>query len=303
MQQMPHDMMHGMPFHMFFMWAGLAFVVLAAVALVYVLRRPASAADIPLSEWSNARQLMLPDAVDQVGSTDNAAAAAVDTIFVLPDISNYTRFMTGTQFSLAHAQHIIFSLINAMIRAATVKLELSKLEGDAALFFVDTNKHTDIEIGESVMEIFAAFFRERERLKASNICPCHACRHIDTLDLKIFVHRGKAARFRFRGAVDLFGTDVIVLHRIMKNDVSGNRYVMLTDAATSSVTLPNVPASAVVEHHIPHIGPLRATVMEIDDQTATLLARITDSPISERVSVFHETLKKLQGNLRLLRLW
>ena len=106
-----------------------------------------------------------------------------DTIFILPDISHYTRFMTGNRFAFGHAKHVVFSLLNAMIDTATGKLQLSKLEGDAALFFVDGHRYTDREVGEIVIEIFAAFFREQQRLCKSNICQCSACQQIGDLDL------------------------------------------------------------------------------------------------------------------------
>ena len=297
---MSDDMMHTMPFHMVVIWAGVVILGGAVLVLVYALTRPASAAGMPLSELNAARRRLLSETTDEDANVDFTGAPAVDTIFILPDISNYTRFMTGTQFSFTHAQHIIFSLINAMIRVATDRVELSKLEGDAALFFIDAGKYTDVEIGNAVMDIFSAFFRERQRLKASNICLCHACRHIDTLDLKIFVHRGAAARFKFRGSVDLFGTDVIVLHRIMKNNVNSHRYVMVTEAANGSVAIPILSVNGAIEQDIPHIGCLRASVMKIDDQTAEQLAGMADGSNCEPTSVLRDTFQKLRSNAEAL---
>ena len=85
--------------------------------------------------------------------------------------------------------------------------------------------------------MFDAFFEEKQQILESGICSCDACKHIDDLDLKVFVHRGEAARFSFRGSIDHFGTDVIILYRLMKNNVEGDRYVMVTDAARDSVSL------------------------------------------------------------------
>ena len=303
MDHSPHGMMQFWQVHMIVMWAGIAAVGAGLIFLIYVFTRPASPRGTSLADLSGARGLVLPDTIDQDGNVNIATAPPVDTIFILPDISNYTRFMTGTQFSFAHAQHIIFSLINAMIGAATNQVQLSKLEGDAALFFADADSVTEVDAGKTVMEIFSAFFRERRRLKNSNICPCHACRHIDTLDLKIFVHRGKAARFRFRGSVDLFGTDVIVLHRIMKNNVTGHRYVMVTDAAASSVALPELTGHSVVEQDVDHVGRLRASVFEIDDVLAEQLARLEDQTSTSNSSVVRDALAKFAENFRTIWSW
>lgn len=301
MDHMPDSMMHGTFLHMLVMWLGAGILGAILIAIIYLFLRPASAAGVSLVELGAARGLKLPQMIDNAGNIDTPAASAVDTVFILPDISNYTRFMTGTQFSFAHAQYIIFSLINGMIAAATKRIELSKLEGDAALFFVDADRLSKAEVGEVVMDIFRSFYSERRRLKESNICPCRACRHIDDLDLKIFVHRGQAARFRFRGSVDLFGTDVIVLHRIMKNNVKGHRYVMITDAAANSVMLPdNAPGSSIAED-VEHIGRINASVYKIDNEAAAKLAEPVQDGEIQSMSAGQEILRKLHENVRSIR--
>lgn len=295
MDLMHEHTMDGVPVHMLLIWLALGLATVLLAWFVLLMTRRASGIGLSLPELSSARTMGLSSA----GSTSiNASASAVDTIFLLPDISNYTRFMTGSQFSFDHAQHIIFTLVNAMIEAATRKVELSKLEGDSALFFADADRCSKCELGETVMDIFRAFFQERSRLQGSNICPCHACRHIDMLDLKIFVHRGQAARFQFRGSVDLFGTDVIVLHRIMKNGVNGYRYVMVTDAAAASIELPDTFDKSVIEEDVQHVGKIQATIYEIDDAAKDELAEIEPTHVR---SVVAETMAKLRENLRLSR--
>lgn len=291
MGQMQHTM-EGMEFHMLIMWFAIGLVLVLLIGFVFLMTRPAPHGGVPLSRLISARAANGPFPIkDAISHTTEAT----DTVFILPDISNYTSFMTGSQFSFGHAQHIIFSLVNVMIEAATRKIELSKLEGDAALFFVDAGKYSEQELGETVMSIFRAFFRERRRLTKSNICPCHACSHIDQLDLKIFVHRGQAARFEFRGSIDLFGTDVIVLHRIMKNGVNGHRYVMVTGAASDCVELSGTFDKSFIEEDVQHVGKIRASVYRIDDSAAGEMA---DDVSIERLSVVGETLAKLRENIR-----
>ncbi len=288
-------MMHGMSSHMLFVWAVALLLVFAGTVIAIFMLRSASTGAIRVSELGFGKRLKgLPFTRPELDPAGTGKAAH-DTVFILPDISNYTRFMTGNRFAFGHAQHIIFSLINAMIDAATKTVELSKLEGDAALFFADSQKHSDAAIGQTVMDIFRAFFQERNRLLASNICACKACTSIELLDLKIFVHRGRAARFKFRGSVDHFGTDVIVLHRLMKNGVDGHRYVMVTDAAAQNIRLSGEHITYHVDEQIADIGPVRATVYEIDDATAAELGR-ADS--RGKTSVARDLWLKLRENIR-----
>ncbi len=240
----------------------------------------------------NPSYLHLP-ATSPQGPTSGEDSDAHDTIFILPDISHYTRFMTGNRFAFGHARHVVFSLLNAMIDSATKKLQLSKLEGDAALFFVDGHKYSDHAIGEIVMDIFAAFFQERERLCKSNICQCSACQQIADLDLKIFVHRGEASRFEFRGTIDHFGTDVIILHRMMKSGARNHRYVMVSEAAGSSISLPELGEPYELHQELSHIGRFGAQIYQIDDECVAKL--IASQP--EASSWSWDTLQKIRQNL------
>ena len=294
--------MHDASNHMPMMWLALLAAVVLVVAIVTFFARRAPEQQLLIANIAG-NQPALWGKIS--GATSGSAPAdtvtAHDTIFILPDISNYTSFMTGNRFASGHAQYVVFSLINALIEAACRTVELSKLEGDAALFFVDSKKLTDTEVGQTVMAIFAAFFRERARLIKSNICPCSACSQIENLDLKIFVHRGRASRFEFRGSIDHFGTDVIILHRMMKNSVGGHRYVMVTDAATGCVDLPGEFDTFKVAEEHDHIGKVSAKVYQVSDAMAQTLSQLDQ----ERSSWLSDLTSKLRQNFltatRLLR--
>lgn len=224
------------------------------------------------------------------GGSDEAEQ---DVVFVLPDISHYTRFMTSNRFAFGHARHVVFELINAMLEAGCRTLHLSKLEGDAMLFFADPREAPKERVGETVTEIFAGFYRTQKRLIEANICPCSACTHIGDLDLKIFVHRGRATPFRFRGSVDFFGMDVIVLHRLMKNSVGSHRYVMVTGDAESACSLPLPLTARTLRETVDHVGEVVAQVYEIDDATVAMLRDRAPAPPR---SVALETVRKLARN-------
>lgn len=129
-----HESMGGMPPHMLGIWLVAAAVLVFLLGFTILMARPARNVGVPFAQLAsqNSRKDMFP-----IKNAIRPAAEATGTIFLLPDISNYTFFMTSNRFSFGHAQHIIFSLVNAMIESATHKLELSKLEGDAALFFAN----------------------------------------------------------------------------------------------------------------------------------------------------------------------
>ena len=291
---MPDNMMQGASNHMPMMWLILLAVVVLVTAIVTFFVRRAPEQQLQIADIAGNQPALwgkFSGATSGLVSTEMDTSH--DTIFILPDISNYTSFMTGNRFASGHAQYVVFSLINAMIRSACQTVELSKLEGDAALFFVDSKQLTNTEVGQTVMNIFVAFFRERARLIESNVCPCSACRQIANLDLKIFVHRGRASRFEFRGSIDHFGTDVIILHRMMKNSVRGHRYVMVTDAAASCIDLPGEFDTFELTEEHDHIGKVSAKVYQVSEAMAQKFS-LLDQGRSSRLS---DLASKLQQNV------
>ena len=296
---MNQHMMQEMTHHTYWMWGSfIMFAMLLLLAIAFFFKR-ATHRNLLVSNLAKKAPFRLGDQLEELAkrAPNHRSNHAHDTIFIFPDISHYTRFMTVNEFSFAHAQHIIFSLIDAMIERASQTLELSKLEGDAALFYVDADRFTPEQIGEAVMDIFRGFFSEQERLMCSNLCPCRACKGIANLDLKIFVHRGEAARFEFRGSVDHFGTDVIILHRMMKNNIEGDRYIMVTEAARGAIALPDLGEGYEVEENIEHLGGVRARVFALDHAAKS---HLTETPQKGAVSASSETVEKLSINLHTL---
>ena len=192
-------------------------------------------------------------------------STAHDTFFVLPDISNYTRFIASSPFSATKSQEIVFGLLNAMIGSCDDTFELSKLEGDAVLFYCDARTHSKEQLERALIAIFDAFFETKQKIMSSENCAKAGRKSLDDLDLKIFVHRGDARRFNFRGSIDHFGADVIILHRLLKNNINGTRYIMVTDAASELVSFQGGFTSEKVNENLPEIGSIQAVVYRILD--------------------------------------
>lgn len=175
----------------------------------------------------------------------------VHAYLVLVDISGYTRFVTDRTLTLTHAEQIITDLINAVIDQARHPLILNKLEGDAALLFREAGSD-DADAGRDVMSQVRSFFPAFEdcakRLREDRRnCGCDACKSIDSLSLKAFVHLGEFAIKQVRQFEELAGEPVILLHRLMKNTVESHKYVMMTRAAADGAHLQESALTAHVE--------------------------------------------------------
>lgn len=151
---------------------------------------------------------------------------AVNGLLVMADISGYTAFVSGTEHE--HSREILAELIENIARSFGGKLSIDQVEGDALCC---TTERTDVEVADWLRETFATFHRRLRDMRAATTCPCNACQMIGNLGLKFIVHRGTYSRQTVAGVVQLHGTDVNLVHRLLKNTVPLREYLLASRGA------------------------------------------------------------------------
>jgi class 3 adenylate cyclase len=183
---------------------------------------------------------------------------------VIVDISGYTDFIRFHKATLQHAAETISQLLAAVIDQSSHPLTLNKLEGDAALLYAylggDSSRGAR-DITRQVHKFFKAFHERAHELSGSRgACPCEACQKIRNLRLKAIVHEGEVAFKKFRQFVELEGEAVIVAHRLLKNTVPADEYILMTDMFYSLMEdLPH-DQGEVREEHCEGLGSVRVRV-------------------------------------------
>lgn len=154
-------------------------------------------------------------------------------MFLIADISGYTKFMRAHAMNVSHAKQVVVRLIRALINEAKPPLNVAELEGDAVFFYASGEDHERIadEVKRQIPRLFGAFRTELDALVADNMCDCDACMAAGDLMLKQVVHQGEAQVEQIGRFEKLFGLDVILVHRLLKNSVPGNEYVLMTTSA------------------------------------------------------------------------
>jgi 2-polyprenyl-3-methyl-5-hydroxy-6-metoxy-1,4-benzoquinol methylase len=171
-------------------------------------------------------------------------AAEREVVFIIADISGYTRFIFANRKEVAHSQIIIRELITTLLDEVKLPLELIRLEGDAVFLYAlkDDPERPWSRVSRSLVFNLLTFFRvfahKITELTIHKICNCTACRNIERLKLKVVVHSGKTAFYEVKGHQELTGTDVIIVHRLLKNSVEAEEYILLTETAYDDLTLP-----------------------------------------------------------------
>ncbi len=145
-------------------------------------------------------------------------SAAQPTCFLIADISGYTGYLADVE--LDHAQDILADLIGAVVTALRPNFRLAKLEGDAAFTFASVEKIDGSMLLDTIERCYFGFRRRRRDVRQATSCECNACVRIPDLDLKFVVHHGAAILQKVAGRQELLGSDVIVVHRLLKNEVA-----------------------------------------------------------------------------------
>lgn len=153
--------------------------------------------------------------------------------FVIADIGGYTGFISSIE--LTHAQGILRDLINLIIEHLQVPLEFVELEGDAVFTYAPAGRVADAEHLFTLIETcYGAFSVRREQMARNSTCDCGACRSVEDLDLKFVAHFGQYVQQATPRGEQLVGTDVVLVHRLLKNRViesTGIRsYALFTQA-------------------------------------------------------------------------
>ena len=196
----------------------------------------------------------------------------------LADISGYTSFLQGV--SDAHhaliveaaeppaAYALVSSLLDAILSGLVPPFRLVKVEGDA-VFVVASDDEWTMRGSEVLDCIRACHVRFGERLAEASetwSCTCRACARIRDLDLKFVVHHGEYVSQHVLGQTELLGTDVNVVHRLLKNhvpDLIGARpYALLSDRALAALRIPADDLLPIVETY-EHLPPIPARVLPL----------------------------------------
>jgi hypothetical protein len=187
------------------------------------------------------------------------------TFLLIADIAGYTRFMNLHRVSLAHAQDIVARLLEAVIDAAQPVLKLAKIEGDAAFFYARaTERGADgAALADRSTAIYRAFHEKAADLRANTLCPCDGCQQAGMLKLKLVGHVGDVAVQKVKQMTELAGVDVILVHRLLKNDVPVPEYLLMTRPLFDLMQASLRERAAAWPLHIEELGPTEAYYVDL----------------------------------------
>jgi len=212
-----------------------------------------------------------------------AETAEPDTervLIVLADISGYTDFMLANQLTLVHGQQLITGLIEALIAEVEIPLELQEIEGDALFLYA---RHpgddagwdaTCAAVAHKLPRFFETFADRLVRERESAMCLCGSCQNADGLKLKVIVHSGEALFHKIDRFQNVSGVDIILAHRLLKNSVVGEEYLLVTDSARRDLPLPDSLTFTAGSEFYEGFGKIATWVHQLSDPRVAARERL-----------------------------
>ena len=184
---------------------------------------------------------------------------------LLADISGYTSYVASTE--LTHSQDILSELLELIIERFKPLLTIAKIEGDAVFAYAPESK---ISRGEAILELiestYAAFRSRRDAAHRRTTCTCNACRNIPNLDLKFITHHGDYFVQDIAGIKELVGSDVNLIHRLLKNHVSESTgwhaYALFTEQSLQHLGVQPEGLFECIESY-EHLGEVSTLSMDL----------------------------------------
>jgi len=139
-------------------------------------------------------------------------------VFIV-DISGFSKFVR--EISPSEGISVIRSLFNGIIERNHLSFSISEIEGDAVLFY-------RMGIPPSIEEILLQFAEMRNAFKKILHDYASEFPAVTDMDLKAIAHFGYMEEFTVDRFSKLYGNTLVDAHRLLKNSIPSNAYVLLT---------------------------------------------------------------------------
>jgi hypothetical protein len=187
---------------------------------------------------------------------------------LIADITGYTVFLNESE--LDHAKGTLTDLLELLVDHVMPPLIVSRLEGDAVFSYtLDPGFVSAQTFLEGIEDTYVAFRRAIDLMVLNNTCRCDACANVSALDLKFFLHYGTFALETIGDHEELMGSDINLIHRLLKNSVTAETgvraYILCTDAAERALSLEGASSAGLVPHveTVPDFGEVKVWIRDM----------------------------------------
>ncbi|MBZ9730865.1 DUF2652 domain-containing protein [Salegentibacter sp. JZCK2] len=230
--------------------------------------------------------------------------------YFIPDISGFSQFVENT--AIEHSIHIISELLEILLDNNVLNMELAEVEGDA-LFMYSEKDLSFSEVENQVTSMLNAFREHLYKYEHQRICSCGACSTAINLRIKFLLHKGRLDFIKVKNIKKPYGQDVNRIHRLLKNDVPLDEYLLLSNPTFNDLKLElevsgfNKMESAYDIHILPYyykdLKTYKTPVKKKASQNSIPIDEKSDFIIERDIKLPIEKAFELISNFKYRQLW
>ncbi len=187
---------------------------------------------------------------------------ASPALICIPDISGFTEFMRSVDIDVS--SHVIPALLNEIIYSNELNLKVSEIEGDAVLFFKKGELPPFKDLVNQCKLFYTQFYERMDTLLEKFKDDHKEIDFPEILGLKIVLHYGdEIGMVQIGNHIKLMGEDVITAHRLLKNNVPIDEYLLISDSLLNRYQDQNIKENCdwaklkSEELEIEHLGTIK----------------------------------------------
>ena len=160
-------------------------------------------------------------------------AGLTPVFFCVPDITGFTKFIATADHNFSN--RVIPALLRKMIESNILKMNVAEIEGDAIFFYKNGRLPSVNRVAEQCKHLYKTFSDYLVNLEKTEADDYAKYLGDNQLGLKIIIHYGHISLSNIKGRTKLFGEDVIIAHKLLKNGIYELNYILLTEKYLSKV--------------------------------------------------------------------
>lgn len=216
---------------------------------------------------------------------ENSSAAIQPALILIPDISGFTEYMNNSDNM--HCRYIIAELLETILNSNELELLVSELEGDAVLFYKFGKPPSLEEIIAQCNLMFINFHKYIKQFLVDTLCDCSCCKTAVNLSLKFIVHYGKVSPVTVKTHNKLFGSDIILAHRLLKNNIKIQEYILLSDqylrtqdaSELNKIIAWNKAENGEIDYQ--HLGAVKYYFIELSSFKDGIVVQSPEAPVEK----------------------
>lgn len=149
----------------------------------------------------------------------------IPCFFCVPDITGFTKLMASADINFT--RQVIPVLLRKLIDNNILKMNIAEIEGDAIFFYRTGRLPTINRVTRQCKIFYDTFNNYIASLKKADEENYH--KHLKgQIGLKVVIHYGHINTSLIKGRMKLIGQDVIIVHKLLKNNIEEKDYILFT---------------------------------------------------------------------------